>query len=232
MKKQKLIESLKHQLIVSCQALPGEPLYKEEGGIMSLMAKSAENAGAKGIRAQGITDIKQIQEAVDLPIIGIIKKDYSDSDVYITPTMDEIDALVAAKADIIALDATDRLRPKGKSLEKFVKEIRKKHGDILLMADISTLEEGISAEKAGFDLVGTTLAGYTPYSEKREEPNYNLIKKLRKNIKVPVIAEGKIHTPKQAKKVFDYGAYAVVIGGAITRPQEIATRFMEKIKKV
>ncbi|MDO5649357.1 MAG: N-acetylmannosamine-6-phosphate 2-epimerase [Gallicola sp.] len=232
MKQDKLIKKLKHQLIVSCQALPGEPLYKEEGGIMSLMAKAAENAGAKGIRAQGITDIRQIQKAVNLPIIGIIKKDYSDSEVYITPTMDEIDALVKAEVDIIALDATKRPRPKEKTLGKFLKEIRKKYGDILLMADISTLEEGIAAENAGFDLVGTTLAGYTPYSEKRDEPNYDLIKKLRKNIKIPVIAEGKIHTPKQAKKVFDYGAYAVVVGGAITRPEEIAGRFMEKIKKV
>ena len=232
MKKNKIIENLKHQLIVSCQALPGEALYREEGGIMNLMAKAAENAGAKGIRAQGITDIKQIQDTVDLPIIGIIKKNYADCDVYITPTMDEVDDLVESGLEIIAIDATDRPRPDGKTIEKFVKDIRKKHGDILLMADISTLKEGIAAEKAGFDLVGTTLAGYTSYSEKRDEPNYDLLKKLKKNLKVPIIAEGKIHTPTQAKKVFDYGAYAVVVGSAITRPEEIVKRYMKKIKEV
>lgn len=230
--KNKILKSLKCGLIVSCQALPGEPLYREEGGIMSMMAKAAESTGAVGIRAQGITDIEQIKKEVKIPVIGIIKKNYPDSEIYITPTMEEVDQLVKVGADIIAIDATKRPRPNKQSLKDFIHEIKKKYKDILLMADISTYEEGIYAEKIGFDLVGTTMVGYTDYSKEQDEPNYHLIKDLSKSIKIPVVAEGKVHTPKNAKKVFQYGAYAVVVGGAITRPQEIIKRFLDKIDEL
>lgn len=229
MEKIKLLESFKGKLIVSCQALPGEPLYIENGTIMPLMAKAAERAGAIGIRANGVLDIKEIKKIVNLPVIGLIKKQYNNFPQYITVTMAEIDALVEAKADIVALDCTLRKRVDGRTINEFITAIKEKYPNIILMADISTFEEGINAEKAGVDLVGTTLSGYTPYSTKIEGPDYQLVEKLVKILKIPVIAEGRIHEPKQAKKMLEIGAYAVVVGGAITRPLEITQRFIKEI---
>lgn len=229
MEKIKLLESFKGKLIVSCQALPGEPLYIENGTIMPLMAKAAEKAGATGIRANGVLDIKEIKKIVNLPVIGLIKKQYNNFPQYITVTMAEIDALVEAKADIVALDCTLRERVDGRTINEFITAIKEKYPNIILMADISTFEEGINAEKAGVDLVGTTLSGYTPYSTKIEGPDYQLVEKLVKILKIPVIAEGRIHEPKQAKKMLEIGAYAVVVGGAITRPLEITQRFIKEI---
>ncbi len=230
MKKEQLFEYLKDGLVVSCQALPGEPLYREEGGIMALMALAAKNAGAKAIRAQGVTDIQQIKAMVDLPVIGIIKKSYPNFEQFITVTMDEIDALVEVGSDIIALDATLRPRGDGLTLEQFIKQIKTKYPDIILMADIATLEEAIYAEKIGIDCVGTTLNGYTSYTKSVTEFDADLIKKIADNVRIPIIAEGKVHTPQQAKLALNNGAHCVVVGGAITRPQEIAARFMEAMK--
>lgn len=229
MTRQELLEKIKGKLIVSCQALEGEPLYIENGTIMPLMAKAAEQAGAAAIRTNGITDVKEIRKAVSLPIIGLIKKQYGNFPQYITVTMKEIDSLVEAGADIIALDCTVRERVDGKTVSEFIEEIKTKYPEILLMADISTYEEGVNAEKAGVDFVGTTLSGYTPYSKKVEGPDFELVEKLVKNLNIPVIAEGRIHEPRQAKKMLEIGAYAVVVGGAITRPLEIAQRFVNEI---
>lgn len=224
-----LIEQLKGKLVISCQALPGEPLYKEEGGIMVLMAKAAIEAGAVAIRAQGVTDIKQIKEAFNIPVIGIIKKDYEGYDPYITVTMDEIDALVEAGSDIIALDATHRRRADG-SIDHFVKAIKEKYPNQLLMADISTFEEGQHAQTLGFDLIGTTMNGYTPYTEGQSEgPNFALMKRLVDELDTPIVAEGKIHSPEDLKKAFEQGIHTAVVGGAITRPLEIARRFVKVI---
>lgn len=230
MKKEQLFEYLKGGLVVSCQALPGEPLYREEGGIMALMALAAKNAGAKAIRAQGVTDIRQIKAMVDLPVIGIIKKSYPNFEQFITVTMDEIDALVEVGSDIIALDATLRPRGDGLTLEQFITQIKTKYPDVILMADIATLEEAIYAEKIGIDCVGTTLNGYTSYTKSVTEFDADLIKKIADNVRIPIIAEGKVHTPQQAKLALNNGAHCVVVGGAITRPQEIAARFMEAMK--
>ncbi|WP_314291951.1 N-acetylmannosamine-6-phosphate 2-epimerase [Leptotrichia massiliensis] len=231
MSKEKLLEKLKGKLIVSCQALPGEPLYIENGTIMHLMAIAAEQAGAAGIRTNGIRDIEEIKKNLDLPVIGLIKKQYEGFPQHITVTMKEIDDLVKAKADIIALDCTMRERPEAKTINEFIKKIREKYPDVLLMADISTFEEGVNAEKAGVDFVGTTLSGYTPYSKKSEGPDFELVENLAKTLHIPVIAEGKIHEPKQAKKMLELGAFAVVVGGAITRPLEIAQRFVREMEK-
>ena len=224
------IEKLKGKLVISCQALPGEPLYREEGGVMTLMAKAALEAGAVAIRAQGITDIQQIKAAFDVPIIGIIKRNYDGYDSYITATMQEVDELVEVGSDIIALDATLRQRGDGTTVNEFVKAIKEKYPEQLLMADISTLEEGLNAAKMGFDLIGTTMNGYTPYTQgETEGPNFELMKQLVEQTGVPIVAEGKIHTPKDLAKAFEQGIYTAVVGGAITRPLEIAKRFIQAV---
>lgn len=224
----KILENLKGQLIVSCQALEGEPLYLGEKTIMPLMAKAALEAGAKGIRTNGILDVIEIKKVVNVPVIGLIKKKYDNFPQHITVGMQEIDDLVNAGADIIALDCTLRERYDGKTINEFIAEIKEKYPDIVLMADISTLEEGINAEKAGVDLVGTTLSGYTEYTLSDDKnPDFKLVENLVKSVNVPVIAEGRIHYPEQAKKMLELGAYAVVVGGAITRPLEITKRFIE-----
>lgn len=223
------IQSLKGKLIVSCQALPDEPLHSSF--IMGRMAKAAKQGGASGIRANTPDDIKVIQNQVDLPIIGIIKKDYDDSKVYITPTMDEIDQLVATGVEIIALDATEDLRPNGKNIDDFYKEIKEKYPDQLLMADCSTIAEAIHADELGFDFVGTTLVGYTDQSKghKIEANDFEILRKIIKNVKAMVIAEGNINTPEKAKRVIELGAYSVVVGSIITRPQVITKNFVDKL---
>lgn len=231
MDKEKLLKEIKGKLIVSCQALEGEPLYIEDSSVMPLMARAAKQAGAAAIRTNGVRDVIGIKEETNLPIIGIIKKGYEGYEQYITVTMDEIDQLVQAGADIIAMDCTLRERVDGRSVSEFIQTIKEKYPQIILMADISNLEEGINAWKAGIDMVGTTLSGYTEYTLKLEEPDFKLIEDLAKNIDVPIIAEGRIHTPEQATKALDLGAHAVVVGGAITRPLEIATRFIDAISK-
>ena len=158
------LAQLKGNLIVSCQALETEPLHSSF--IMSKMALAAKEGGAKGIRANSVADINAIKEEVDLPVIGIIKRDYPDSPVYITATKQEVTELLTTEAEIIALDGTKQVRPHHEQLADLVELIHE--GGRLAMADVSTLEEAITAEKLGFDIVSTTLAGYTPYSKKTE----------------------------------------------------------------
>lgn len=229
MEKEQLLKTLKGGLIVSCQALETEPLYRPEGHVMDLMALAAVQAGAIGIRAQGVVDIQQIKEMVDVPVIGIIKKSYEGYEGYITMTWKEIDALVATGCEIIALDCTDRTRGDGLSAYEFIRQIKEKYPEVLLMADVSTFEEGVKSIEAGVDFVGTTLSGYTSYSAITEGPNFDLIHQLATETNCPVIAEGKIHTPEQAAKALDLGAHCVVVGGAITRPLEITARFKKAI---
>lgn len=230
MDKNEFFKSIQGGLIVSCQALPGEPLYVEDKSVMYLMARAARQAGAKAIRTSSVRDVVAIKAETGLPVIGLIKISYEGYDAYITPTMQEVDELVAAQADVIALDATDRRRGDGKTVSEFIREIKRRYPDAFLMADISTAEEGIAAENSGADLIGTTLSGYTPYSLQGEEPDYELVKTLAATLDIPVIAEGRIHTPHQARKMLELGAHAVVVGGAITRPLEIAGRFVKELE--
>lgn len=226
-----ILESTKGSIIVSCQALPGEPMYCEEMSLMPFMARAAQKAGSKCIRTSSIRDVVEIKKATGLPVIGLVKRVVEGYASYITPTMQEIDELVAADSDIVALDCTQRVRGDGTTINEFIAQIKAKYPDIVLMADISTFEEGVNAQECGVNLVGTTLSGYTDYSPKVDGPDFALVERLAKELTIPVIAEGKVHYPDQAKKMLELGAHAVVVGGAITRPLEIAQRFYQAIGK-
>ena len=224
------IEQLKGKLIVSCQALPEEPLHSSF--IMGRMALAAKEGGAAGIRANTREDIHEIQSQVDLPVIGIVKQNYEGCDVYITPTMKEVDQLMEVKPEIIALDATEAERPGGLTLDEFFRQIKEKYPDQLWMADCSTVEEALHADQLGFDFIGTTLVSYTKQSRdlKIEENDFKVLGKILDQVKHPVIAEGNVNTPEKAKRVLELGAYSVVVGSAITRPQLITKSFAEAVR--
>lgn len=220
-----MLEKIKGKLIVSCQALPEEPLHSSY--IMGRMAVAAKEGGASGIRAQSKEDILEIEKVCDLPVIGIVKRKYDDSDIYITATMKEVEELLETKCEMIALDATARKRPNGEKVEDLVNRIHAENR--LAMADCSTLDECIEAERIGFDVVSTTLCGYTPYSKNVDGPNFALLEEVIASVKVPVIAEGKVNTPEDLSEVLKRGAYCAVVGGAITRPQQITARFVSAL---
>lgn len=217
-----MLNQIKGKLIVSCQALPDEPLHSSF--IMGRMALAAKQGGASGIRAQSVEDIKEIMTVVDLPVIGIIKRNYDDSEIYITPTQKEVKELLETKCQMIAIDATNRKRPNDENMKDLLDLIHQ--GGRLAMADISTYEEAVNAEKMGFDVISTTLCGYTSYSTNYEGPNLELIGQLVQDLHIPVIAEGKINHPDDLKAVLKAGAYSAVVGGAITRPQLITKKFV------
>ena len=223
------VEKLRGKLIVSCQALPHEPLHSSF--IMGRMALAANEGGAAGIRANTKEDIKEIQSKVDLPIIGIVKRDYEDSKVYITPTMKEIEELMEVKPEIIAVDATGALRPNGVTLDEFFHQVKEKYPEQLLMADCSTVEEALHADELGFDFIGTTMVGYTDQSrgDKIEKNDFEILREIVAKAKHKVIAEGNINTPEKAKRVIELGAFSVVVGSIITRPQLITKSFAEAL---
>ena len=218
---------LKRGLIVSCQALENEPLHSSF--IMSKMAYAAKLGGAIAIRANTFDDITAIKNATGLPVIGIVKRCYADSDVYITPTMKEADEVAVSGAEIISLDATLRKRPFDESLADLVKNIRKKYPEKFIMADISTLEEAQNACTLGFDLISTTLSSYTEYTKGRHLPDLDLLEEIVKATDIPVIAEGGIWTIDDLASAVKKGAYAAVIGTAITRPLEITRRYVKSL---
>lgn len=230
MDKQALFDQIKGGLIVSCQALEHEPLYTKEGGVMPLMAKAAAQSGAVGIRANTVRDITQIKAVVDLPVIGIIKKDYPGTPMYITVTMAEVDALVECGVDILAVQGTSALRPDGSTAADFIRQIKAKYPQQLIMADIATLEEAMVCAEAGADFVGTTMRGYTPETKGIDDIDFAFITELTQKCPAKVIAEGHIHSPEQAVQALQAGAFALVVGGAITRPAEITARFTGAIR--
>ncbi|MGW0435142.1 N-acetylmannosamine-6-phosphate 2-epimerase [Micromonospora sp. NPDC003197] len=219
-----LIAQFRHRLVVSCQAYPGEPMRDPD--TMRRVALATVRGGAAGIRAQGLEDIAAIRDAVDLPLIGLWKD--GDDDVFITPTIDHAIAVARAGAHIVALDGTSRPRPDGRTLAETIAAVHEQTG-ALVMADCSTLDEGIIAARAGADLVGTTLAGYTAYTSKGDGPDLDLVARLAAAVDVPVIAEGRVHTPAQAAQALHAGAWSVVVGTAITHPTTITSWFATAI---
>lgn len=225
------VMQMKGKLIVSCQALPHEPLHSSF--IMGRMALAAKEGGASGIRANTKEDIREIQSQVDLPVIGIVKRDYEDSSVYITPTMQEVEELMEVHPEIIALDATGRVRPGGVALADFFQRVKEAFPDQLWMADCSTVEEALYADSLGFDFIGTTMVGYTPQSEglKIEADDFAILREIIAKSKHPVIAEGNIDTPQKARRVIELGSFCVVVGSIITRPQLITRSFAQALEQ-
>lgn len=224
-----IINRLKGKVVVSVQAMPSEPLYLEK--CMVAMMKSVIKGGAGGLRVAGARDVKNAKHLFDVPIIGLTKPDIIPSNwqeiVYITPTLKEVIELVEAGADIIAFDGTMRERPNGAKLEELIKYV--KINNRVSMADISTLEEGLNAEKLGANILSTTLSGYTQFSQNRGNgPDFELLKQLVDNTNLPVVLEGRIWEPEEVDKAFELGAHCVVIGSAITRPQLITKRFVQR----
>ncbi|MFD4242126.1 N-acetylmannosamine-6-phosphate 2-epimerase [Streptomyces sp. NPDC058525] len=221
-----VLDRLRGALIVSCQAYPGEPMRDPD--TMRRVAMAARDGGAVGIRAQGEDDIRAIRGALDLPLIGLWKD--GTEGVYITPTARHALAVLEAGADIVALDATDRPRPDRRPLAASIDAVRAAGG--LVMADVSTYEEGVRAAGLGADLVGTTLSGYTPatYDRKAAGPDLELVERLAGALDVPVVAEGRIHSPTQAALALEHGAYAVVVGTAITHPTTLTRWFADAVE--
>lgn len=229
MKNMEVLHKIKGGLIVSCQALETEPLYGAD--MMARMAVAARDGGAVAIRSNSPQDVKAIKKAVSLPVIGLYKVVYPDSEVYITPTMKEIDSLMEAAPDIIAMDATNRLRPHNETLDHFFAEVKKKYPDMLFMADCSCFEDAAQAQQLGFDVAGTTLCGYTKETSNSVIPDYDMLRRMTGELKIPVIAEGGIWNTEQLQRVFEEKILAAVVGTAITRPREITRHFISAIHK-
>ena len=218
------MSGLKRGLIVSCQAVKGEPLYGY--GIMHLFAKAAKAGGATGIRAL-VDDIDSIKDEVDLPIIGLVKECYDDSEIYITPTKAEIDRLLETKCDVLCMDATLRDRPAGETLEELYNYARANANGREIMADISTIEEAINADRLGFDYISTTMRGYTPYTKQYQIPDVDFMAECKAKIKnAKLIAEGGVFEVSHMEAISKVNPYAVVVGSAITRPAVITERLL------
>lgn len=215
------LESLRSSLIVSCQAYPGEPM--RDPRTTAQVAQSAVIGGAAGVRVQGISDIRAVRAAVDLPVIGLWKDGHDG--VFITPTLRHALACAEAGADIVALDGTRRERPDGLTLAETVAALHDQT-PALVMADCGSAADAEAAAEAGADIIGTTLAGYTDERPKTAGPDLELLQDLAAlGLGVPVIAEGRIHTPEQGRAALGAGAFAVVVGTAITHPATITSWF-------
>lgn len=219
---QAILEKIKYGLIASCQPVDDGPMDKPE--IVSAMAQASVIGGASGIRIEGIENLKATRTNVNVPIIGIVKRDLPDSPIRITPFLEDIDNLAEAGADIIAVDGTNRHRPV--SIEDAVKRIHQKN--CLAMADCSNLEEALYCQSLGFDIVGSTMSGYTG-NETPLEPDYQLVKDMHA-AGCRVMAEGRYNSPELAKKAIEIGAYSVTVGSALTRLEHIVSWFVDAVK--
>lgn len=219
-----ILEKLRGGLVASCQAYGDEPMNDAE--TMTKVALSVVAGGAIAVRAQGISHLERMRPALDVPLIGLWK-DGKDG-VFITPTLEHALAVAATGSEIVALDGTSRPRPDGLTLAETIKGLRAQH-DVLVMADVSTFEEGLAAVEAGADLVGTTLSGYTEYTVKTAGPDLDLVERLAAELDVPVVAEGRIHSPADAAEAIRRGAHCVVVGTAISHPSTITSWFADAV---
>lgn len=216
-----MLHTLRSRLIVSCQAYPGEPLRDSDA--MARIAQSAVIGGAAAIRSQGLDDIRAIACSVSVPQIGLWK--VGTDGVFITPTLEHAIAVAGAGAQIVAVDGTRRARPDGRTLHETIREL-KQRADVLVMADAGSVDDGVAAEDAGADIVGTTLAGYTGERPRTAGPDLELVHTLATRLNVPLFAEGRIHTPAEARSALHAGAYSVVVGTAITHPASITSWYV------
>ncbi|MEE4176693.1 MAG: N-acetylmannosamine-6-phosphate 2-epimerase [Bacteroides sp.] len=227
----KFFEIVKHQLIVSCQAEGDSPFNSPEG--VTAFAIAAKMGGTAAIRTEGVEKARMIVREVGLPVIGLVKSIFEDGSVCITRTYREVDQLIEAGCDMVAIDGTARIK-EGANGPEFIREVKKTR-KCLIIADIATFDEALECKKAGADCVSTTLNGYTPETKNQalDEPNIDLIKQLVKNLgeDYPVFAEGRINTPELAFSALKAGAWAVVVGSAITRPHLITRWFVDAIKR-
>ncbi|MGN0062658.1 MAG: N-acetylmannosamine-6-phosphate 2-epimerase [Nocardioides sp.] len=219
-----LLERLRGGLVVSCQAYGDEPM--NDAATMTKVAQAVVAGGAVAVRAQGISHLESMREVLDVPLIGLWK-DGKDG-VFITPTLEHALAVARTGAEVVALDGTTRPRPDGLTFAETVRGLTAQH-DVLVMADVSTYEEGLLAAEAGADLVGTTLSGYTGYTEKGDGPDLDLVARLSAALDVPVVAEGRVHRPADAAAAVAAGAHCVVVGTGITHPTSITTWFADAV---
>jgi N-acylglucosamine-6-phosphate 2-epimerase len=224
---QNLKSKIQNGLIVSCQAPANSPLAKPE--IIAALALTAEQNGAVGVRIDSPEHIKEVKNVVNVPIIGIYKIVTETSEVYITPTFDSAKQVAEVGADIIAIDATFRSRPNDENLAEIVKKI---HNELNLpvMADVANFEEGVNAEKIDCDFIGTTLSGYTNETKYIIEPDFELVRKLA-SLSTPIICEGRLRKPENVAQAFECGAFAVVVGNAITGTDWLVREFAEATPK-
>lgn len=222
------IQKMMGGLIVSCQSYQGEPFFGPE--FMVEFARCALEGGAVGLRANGPRDVRAIANAVPLPMIGLYKVDLPGYAVRITPNIEAALQIAQAGAHIIALDATRREHPGQISTAALIRMVHEKTG-LPVLADISTYDEGLAAEDAGAAAVSTTLSGYTDYSPQQTSPDFEIVARLCQRLSIPVLAEGRISSGAEARRALDLGAYAVVIGTAITRPQWIVSNVIRGMKK-
>lgn len=216
-------------MIVSCQS-EGEDPFNSDPAYMGLFAKAAEMGGAIGIRTQGIEKLKAIKRATKLPVIGLLKGKFPDGTVCITGSFKEVEQLIDAGSDVVAIDGTFRER-EGLKGPAFIAEVKRRYG-CLVLADIATLEEAKACEEQGADAISTTLNGYTPETLTQvETPNFNLLESILREVRIPVFAEGRYNTPADAQKAMEMGAYGVISGTALTRPRVITKWFVEAVEK-
>jgi len=221
-----VLEALRSRLVVSCQAYPGEPM--RDPRVMTAVARAVAEGGAAAIRAQGIEDLRFIRAMVEIPIIGLVKR--GDGGVFITPTRADCIEVAHTGVEIVALDGTTRPRPDGTSLRDCIVAIHE-HG-ALAMADCGSVDDAAASIEAGADCVGTTLAGYTDARALTPGPDFDLLRDMVAISDVPVLAEGRIATAEDAARAVRLGAYAVVVGSAITHPTSITRRFVGAMSEV
>lgn len=220
---EQILTSIKGKLVVSCQAAKGDPL--DDRDTLCRLAKSVVQGGAAGLRAEGAECISAFRRLTSLPIIGLVKTWDSNGEVYITPTFSAAESISNAGADLVALDCTRRRLPE---MEPWPALVTRIHDELrrVVCADIATMDDALSAQSAGADVIATTLRGYTADTKKVRSVDWPFLEELVSKVEVPVILEGHVTSPDEVRRALEIGVHAVVVGSAITRPQSITERFV------